>query len=287
MHGWLILDKPTGLTSAQAVARVKKLLKPKKIGHAGTLDPFASGILPLALGEATKTMQCLVDSRKTYRFEVRWGEERTTDDIEGAAVNRSDRRPSREEIVAVLPQFVGNIMQAPPAYSALKVNGERAYNLARAGKLESLPPRAVMVHELQLVRAEEGMAELEMTCGKGTYVRALARDLGRKLSCLSYVSVLRRTQVGKFGEPQAISLAKLEELMHTPAPIEFLHSVESALDDIPAYEVDSANAGRLRQGRAIPLSGKEGTAYARQDGKVIALGKVSGGVLKPVRVFNY
>lgn len=293
-HGWLVLDKPLGLSSAQAVGRVKRLLKIKKIGHAGTLDPLASGILPLAIGEATKTVSYAMDGMKGYRFTVRWGEETETDDAEGAVTQTSDRRPMREEILAILPEFIGDITQMPPAYSALKVNGKRAYALARAGEDVVLAARTVTIHTLELTELlDEDHATFEVTCGKGTYVRALARDFGRKLSCLGHVSMLRRTQVGQFLEKDAISLDKLEELVHNPALSWGLLPVDVVLDDILALDISAAEEQRLRNGQAIGIMGS--LPQLSQDprvvrvkcaGRMVALGEIAGNVLKPVRVFN-
>lgn len=293
-HGWLVLDKPLGMSSAQAVGRVKRLLKVKKIGHAGTLDPLASGILPLAIGEATKTVSYAMDGVKGYRFTVRWGEETETDDAEGAVTQTSDRRPTRDEILAILPEFIGDITQMPPAYSALKVDGKRAYALARAGEEVVLAARTVSIHALELVDIPDaGHATFEVTCGKGTYVRALARDFGRKLSCLGHVSMLRRTQVGQFLEKDAISLDKLEEFVHNPGLFRGLLPVDIVLDDILALEVTAAEEQRLRNGQAIGIMGSlpqpsqgHRTVRVKREGRMVALGEVAGNVLKPVRVFN-
>ena len=199
VHGWLVLDKPSGMTSTKALAIARRLLNANKAGHAGTLDPLANGVLPLAFGEATKTVPYLVEARKTYRFTVGWGAETTTDDTEGAITRRSDARPSVEAIVRALPQFVGVILQVPPAFSAVKVDGERAYDLAREGEAVELQPRATHIHRIELADVpNEGHAVFEMVCGKGTYVRAFARDLGRVLGSLGHVKALTRLAVGPF-----------------------------------------------------------------------------------------
>jgi tRNA pseudouridine55 synthase len=239
VHGWLVLDKPVGLTSSDAVARVKRLYQAAKAGHAGTLDPLASGILPIALGEATKTVPFIVDGLKAYRFTVRWGAETETDDAEGAALEESASRPARADIERLLPQFCGDIEQVPPRYSAIKVEGARAYDLARKGGEFELAARAVRVESLTIAELPDGdHCTLEATCGKGIYVRSLARDLGRALGCFAHVSALRRTRVGPFGEAATISLAKLGELSHSAAGLvgldAVLEPVETALDDIPA-----------------------------------------------------
>lgn len=287
-NGWLVLDKPLGITSAQAVGRVKRLLNPKKIGHGGTLDPLASGILPLALGEATKAFQFVAANTKTYRFTAAWGAERTTDDLEGEITLTSDKRPSEAEILAALPQFTGDIMQAPPAYSAIKVDGERAYDRARAGEDVVMVARPVHVETLSLMAFTADDATFEMTCGKGTYVRSIAHDLGRALGCYAHVTMLRRTQVGKFHENSAISLEKLEELVHSAAVNERLLPIASVLDDIPALELDPMSARRLSQGQTIPLPSPmpEGTiVQVLSDGRLTLIAKAEEGVLKTVRVF--
>ena len=219
VHGWVILDKPIGMTSTHAVAVIKRLFTAKRAGHAGTLDPLASGCLPLALGEATKTVPFVMDGRKRYRFTVRWGEERDTDDAEGKAIGASDARPTAEAINATLPAFTGTIAQVPPKFSAIKIEGERAYDLARDGQDVVLEARPVDIHGLRLVETPDADTSVfEAECGKGTYVRALARDIGRVLGCLGHVSALRRTQVGPFGENDMISLEQLEALCHRSPP---------------------------------------------------------------------
>lgn len=294
IHGWLILDKPEGISSAQAVGAVKRFLRPKKIGHAGTLDPLASGILPLALGEATKTVQFTMDASKSYRFTVRWGEQTTTDDREGEVMEHCDKRPSREDILAVLPSFIGEISQFPPIFSALKVNGKRAYDLARAGEAVELKARPVMIHDLQLLDCPDAdHAVFEVNCGKGTYVRSLARDFGEKLGCLGYCSQLRRTRVGKFSESDAISLESLEEIGHNAHPFDGVFPVEAVLDDIPELRLEGELADKLRNGQvlqAVHCGAKPGEEISQirvMDGScLLAIGKIEHGLLRPVRVFN-
>lgn len=295
LNGWLILDKPLGITSAQAVGRVKRLLNPTKIGHGGTLDPLASGILPLALGEATKAFQFVASNIKTYRFTVQWGAERTTDDMEGEVTQTSEHRPSHTEIEAMLPRFRGDIMQSPPAFSAIKVDGERAYALARAGETVLLPPRPVHVESLELLAMEDDSATFEMTCGKGTYVRSIARDLGRELGCFGHVTMLRRTRVGNFHENRSISLEKLEELVHSAAQEEWLLPIASVLADIPAVELDPTGAHRLAQGQTVPIpststfSAMTEAAVTVQvvcGNRLVAIAQAQGGKLQTVRVFN-
>ena len=291
--GWIVLDKPVGLTSSQAVGRVRRLFGRVKAGHAGTLDPLATGVLPIALGEATKTMSFVMDGRKSYRFSVRFGEARTTDDAEGAVTEISDRRPSDEAVRAALPAFIGSTEQVPPVYSALKVGGKRSYDLARSGTPPDLKPRTVEITRLEVVeRPDPDHVVIEMDCGKGTYVRSLARDLGRALGTVAYVAWLRRTRSGPFGEAGAISLAKLEEFGHKSPPLEQLLPVLAALADIPALAVSGTDAALLRQGRSLKLPGDvpvpstASTICATAEGKPVALVRRAGETLAPVRVFN-
>ena len=288
INGWLILDKPVGVTSTHAVSRLKRIFNARKAGHAGTLDPLASGILPVAFGEATKTVPFVQDGEKAYRFTVRWGAETDSDDSEGAITRTSEERPAPDQIVALLPRFIGTIMQTPPAYSAIKINGERAYDLARDGEEVNLAPRPVTIHALDLVRADENEAVLEAQCGKGTYVRAIARDLGRLLGCFGHVVALRRTRVGPFTEEDAVSLPELEA--EDAQPFEELLSVEAGLSEVTCIVVDRDGAARLRRGQSLLLRGRdapiEGFAYAACGGVPVAFGPVEGGELVPSRVFN-
>ncbi len=289
VHGWLVLDKPQGWTSTQAVSRVRRLLDAAKAGHGGTLDPLATGVLPVALGEATKAVPFVMGAEKRYRFSIRWGEERDTDDAQGAIVQHSDARPADDDIRALLPQFTGRIAQVPPAYSAVKVDGQRAYALAREGTPAELAAREVVIETLELVETSDDRAvsTFEIVCGKGTYVRALARDMGRALGCFGHVCWLRRTAVGGFTEAHAISLDKLEDLVHSPPPSGFLLPVETALDDIPALAVTGGEADRLRSGQRIRVpSSKHGTVYVTANGLLVALAELSDGELRPFRVFR-
>jgi tRNA pseudouridine55 synthase len=288
VNGWVVLDKPIGLTSTQAVSRLKRLFNAKKAGHAGTLDPLASGVLPIAFGEATKTVPFVQDGEKAYRFTVQWGVETDTDDTEGHAVQTSDVRPDPAAISALLPSFTGEIMQRPPAFSAIKINGERAYDLARDGEAVDLAPRPITIHALRLVAADRDQAVLEAECGKGTYVRAIARDLGRALGCYGHVTALRRTRVGPFDEEASAPLAELleaPELAH-----EDLLGVEAGLTELPCLLLDRTAAARARRGQSVILRGRdapaEGAAYAVCGGVVIASGQVQGGEFVPNRVFN-
>ncbi len=297
VHGWIVLDKPVGMTSTHAVAVVKRLFSAKRAGHAGTLDPLASGGLPVALGEATKTVPFVMDGRKRYRFTVRWGEERDTDDSEGRVVATSDVRPTAEAIAALLPQFTGPIEQVPPRFSAIKIQGERAYDLARDGEAVELKPRPVEIFELTLVNQQDSdHSVFEAECGKGTYVRSLARDIGRLLDCFGHVSALRRTRCGPFDERDMIPLEQLEALCNRAASGEgsladALLPVETALDDIPALAVTRADAARLHRGQAVLLRGRDapntsGTVYVTVGGRLLALAEIGNGELIPKRVFN-
>jgi tRNA pseudouridine55 synthase len=293
INGWIILDKPTGITSAAAVAVVKRITQCKKIGHGGTLDPLASGILPLALGEATKLFDYVVSEKKSYRFTVTWGEQRDTDDAEGQVVGTSELRPTREQVEAALPEFIGTVMQTPPQYSAIKINGERAYALARSGEEVNIAAREVDIFDLRVTHHNEGVSTVfETSCGKGTYVRSLARDLGLKLKCLGFISELRRTAVGIFSEQKAISLEFLEKLGHNAALTECVKPVEFALDDILATSMDSNQASQLKQGRAVYVHRgdlpPDGDILAlMHEQHIVALGEVKGRVVHPVRVFNH
>lgn len=295
VHGWLIFDKPQGMTSTQAVSRVKRLYQAAKAGHAGTLDPLATGVLPIALGEATKTVPFVVDGSKEYRFTVRFGAEADTDDAEGKVIARSDQRPSREDIEAKLADFTGEIEQVPPRYSALKVDGARAYDLARDQEDFELLPRRVSIDWLSLIdHPDEDRAVFEARCGKGTYVRALARDLGRALRCCGHVEALRRTRVGPFSEDRAVPFTTLETLAERgghEALMTAIEPVEIALGDLPAIQVSGPDADRLRRGQAVLLRGRdapivEGTVYATARGTLVALGEVARGELHPRRIFN-
>ncbi|PZA11053.1 tRNA pseudouridine(55) synthase TruB [Rhodopseudomonas palustris] len=297
VHGWVVLDKPIGMTSTQAVAVVKRLFSAKRAGHAGTLDPLASGGLPIAMGEATKTVPFVMDGRKRYRFTVAWGEERDTDDTEGRAVATSPDRPTAEAVMALLPRFTGVIEQIPPQYSAVKIQGERAYDLARDGEVVPLVPRPVEIHELTLVdHGDNGQSVFEAECGKGTYVRALARDMGRLLGCYGHICALRRTLCGPFDEADMIPLEELQALCDRAASGEgsladALLPVETALDDIPALAVTRADAARLHRGQAVLLRGRDaphcsGTVYVTVAGRLLALAELGNGELIPKRVFN-
>ena len=296
INGWLVLDKPLGVSSSRAVGRVRRALGAAKAGHGGTLDPLATGILPIALGEATKTVAWAMRGEKTYRFELRWGEATATDDAEGEVTATSPVRPSAAAIEAVLPRFRGLIIQRPPAFSALKVSGQRAYALARAETPVDLAPRAVEIAALRLLRIiDPDTAELEARVGKGTYIRALGRDLAAALGTLGHIVALRRLAVGPFREDQAISLEILESLGHSAPAFGHLLPVETALDDIPALALTEAEADRLRHGASVPLTASPGRLDPLQHGaiiratacgKLVALVEIEAGALRPVRVMN-
>lgn len=300
VHGWLNIDKPIGMTSNQVIGRVRRILDAQKLGHAGTLDPLATGILPIALGEATKTIQYAQEHDKVYRFTATWGEARTTDDCEGEVTAQSASRPTRAEIEALIPRFVGEIEQVPPQFSAIKIDGERAYALARAGEAVDIKSRPVTVYDLRLISTDTDTATFEMECGKGTYVRSVARDMGQILGCFGHVSVLRRLAVGYFSEETAISLDALEEMVVSSPPDRYLLPVETVLDDIPALALTAAEIGRIRQGQSIRLLSRQDiarlddAAVAEAGDMVLALGdntplailRKDGVDLHPVRVFN-
>jgi tRNA pseudouridine55 synthase len=296
VSGWVNLDKPSGLGSTPAVGRVRRAFNAQKAGHAGTLDPLAEGVLPIALGEATKTVAFLMDADKAYRFTVRWGAETTTLDGEGEIVARSDVRPTAEAVAAALAALEGEIEQVPPAYSAVKVDGERAYDLARQGRTVDLSPRRVTLHAARLVATPApDLAEIEVECSKGFYIRALARDLAAALGARGHVAHLRRTRVGPFSEATAMGLATVEELCHRGAPLEALLPVETALDDIPELAVTAEDAFRLTQGRSIVLLPRHAetlraqpsrTVSARHGGRLVALCEMRAGRLNPTRVFH-
>jgi tRNA pseudouridine55 synthase len=298
ISGWICLDKPYDFGSTQAVGKVRWLFKAQKAGHAGTLDPLATGVLPIALGEATKTVPFMMDADKAYRFTIEWGRSTTTLDREGATTASSDVRPTREQVEAALPAFIGEIQQIPPQYSAVKVDGERAYDLARAGEEFELKARSVTIHSARVSDAPDAdHIEIEIECGKGTYVRSIVRDLAEALGACAHVSALRRTRVGPFGEDRAITLENLEDLSHKAALPEVLLPVETALDDIPALAVTAEDAFRLAQGRPIVLVPRQvETLKARLTGgsrlvsamdgdRLVALAEMRAGRLNPVRVF--
>lgn len=293
VHGWVIVDKPLALTSTQCLAKVRRLTDAAKAGHGGTLDPLATGILPIALGEATKTVNWVMTAGKTYRFTVRWGEATETDDTEGAITQRSDVRPDRAAIEAVLPSFTGEILQRPPAYSAIKVDGQRSYDLARKGEVLELAARPIRIDALRLVDCPDpDHAVFEVDCGKGAYVRALGRDLALALGTYGHITVLRRTRVGRYDEKAAFSLDSLEELCQKDAAHAYLLPIETALDDIPALVLTGPQADRLKHGQPIKIAltapglPPEGELLVMADGKPVGLAERSADEVRPLRLFN-
>lgn len=291
VDGWVVLDKPVGPSSTQALGRVRRVFEAAKAGHGGTLDPLASGVLPIALGEATKLIPFAMDGAKTYEFAVRWGTATTTDDTEGKVTATSPHRPAEPAIRAVLTRFEGEIEQIPPVFSAIKVAGERAYDLARAGEEVTLEARKVLIYKLEFLNSpDRDTARLRVVCGKGTYVRSLARDLARSLDTVGHVVELRRTRVGKFTAESAISLETLEGFGHSPARFGALAPVETALDDIPALAVTEEQALALKRGQALrdPRIDRAPAdpMAAFHEGRLIALVASDGQTIRPMRVFN-
>ncbi|AFL54582.1 tRNA pseudouridine55 synthase [Sinorhizobium fredii] len=297
ISGWLILDKPLDFGSTEAVSKIKWLFKAQKAGHAGTLDPLASGLLPIALGDATKTVPYVMDGRKIYEFTVAWGEERSTDDLEGEVARSSAERPSEEAIRALLPKYTGVIAQVPPQFSAIKIDGERAYDLARDGETVEIPAREVEVFRLALIGCTPHLAHFEIECGKGTYVRSLARDMGRDLGCFGHIASLRRTFVAPFGEEDMVALADLvalekieDDAERLAALDDYLIDTGEALSDLPHVAVSDDQAHRLRMGNPIILRGRDAPlpapeVYATARGKLVAIGEVAEGEFRPKRVF--
>ncbi|RUM05198.1 tRNA pseudouridine(55) synthase TruB [Rhizobium chutanense] len=299
ISGWLILDKPVDFGSTEAVSKIKWLYKAQKAGHAGTLDPLASGMLPIALGDATKTVPYVMDGRKVYEFTVSWGEERTTDDLEGEVTESSDKRPSEQQIRDILPGYIGTISQVPPQFSAIKISGERAYDLAREGEVVEIPSREVDIFRLTLLACPDAdTAHFEVECGKGTYVRALARDFGRELGCYGHVSGLRRTFVAPFSEEAMVPLANLVALEAIEDMDERLAALDALLIDtcealsaLPHLVINDDQAHRLKMGNPILVRGRdapvaESEAYATARGRLIAIGEIGQGEFRPKRVFG-
>lgn len=302
IDGWLNLDKPQGLTSTQAIGKVRRLLNAQKLGHAGTLDPLATGVLPIALGEATKTIPFVQDSEKAYAFTITWGVQTDTDDSEGDEIDRSDNIPTQEDIEAALPAFIGEIEQIPPQYSAVKIDGQRAYDLARKGETVKIKSRIVTITELKLIDwPSETQTRFTMTCGKGTYVRSVARDLAQKLDTCGHISQLRRTRTGVFPEKEAISLDKLEEIIDKSGSDAALYHLDYVLDDIPALDVSRDEAKTIRNGQALDFISRGDFARLEAEGlgtqeeqlvvlyhgeEPIGLAENKGAKTKPVRLFN-
>jgi tRNA pseudouridine55 synthase len=299
IDGWLVIDKPSGMTSTDVVNATKRSLGAQKVGHGGTLDPLATGVLPLALGAGTKTVPYVMDGTKEYRFTLRFGEARDSDDADGAVTGTSDVRPSDEDIRAALPAFTGAIMQVPPRYSAVKIAGERAYDLARAGAEVELQPRLAQVDRFELIeRPDADTAVFAVESGKGVYMRSLARDLAAALGTVGHVAALRRLRVGPFTDAQAVSLDKLLALGQDPAALSLVLPVETALADIPALALTGEEAARLTNGQALSLipflsrmpqdaDPDGGLVRVMAGGKALALGRLGEGMLHPVRLLSH
>lgn len=299
VSGWLVLDKPVGMGSTEAVSKVKWLFQAEKAGHAGTLDPLASGMLPIALGEATKTVPYVMDGAKVYRFTVAWGEERSTDDLEGHVTRSSEARPEESAISGLLPRYTGVIMQTPPQFSAVKIDGERAYDLAREGAAVEIPPREVEIGRFDIVSHGAGSTVFEIECGKGTYVRSLARDMGRDLGCFGHVAELRRIEVEPFTADEMVTVAAMEALVadagedgdRFKAIDELLVDTGAALEFLPQVVVSDDAASRIRLGNAVIVRGRDAPveadeACATARGRLVAIGAVEAGMFKPKRVFT-
>ena len=291
VSGWLVLDKPYDFGSTQAVGKIRWLFQAQKAGHAGTLDPLATGILPIALGEATKTVPYVTDGEKAYRFTIRWGLETKTDDAEGEVVNTSDKRPDADEIRALLPSFTGDIQQVPPAFSAIKIDGKRAYAESRAGREVELEPREIHISSIELVdQPDEDHAVFEAVCGKGTYIRSIARDMGRLLNCYGHAADLRRTFVEPFEESDAVSLDVLQNLEgDLDALDDLLISPLQAMDGFPEIRLSQDEARRVRLGNSIILRGRDAPlndedVCAVYKGNLIAIGDIDKGTFQPKRV---
>ncbi|WP_019172606.1 tRNA pseudouridine(55) synthase TruB [Pseudaminobacter salicylatoxidans] len=304
ISGWVILDKPVGMGSTEAVSKIKWLFQAEKAGHAGTLDPLASGMLPIALGEATKTVPYVMDGAKIYRFTVAWGEERSTDDLEGPVTETSDKRPTEAEIRALLPKYTGVIMQTPPQFSAIKIAGERAYDLAREGEKVEIPAREIEIGRLDIVETTpEGHTVFEIECGKGTYVRSLARDMGRDLGCYGHIAALRRVEVDPFTEEDFVTLPDMEAAAPSAedrnagvaldfhALDDFLIDTGAALDCLPQVALSDDAATKVRLGNPVIIRGRDAPVEAEEAcvtarGKLVAIGAIEAGMFKPRRVFS-
>jgi tRNA pseudouridine55 synthase len=306
VSGWVCLDKPLDMGSTEAVTKVRRVFNAQKAGHAGTLDPLATGVLPIALGEATKTVPFLMEADKVYRFTIAWGSTTASFDREGEVTATSDVRPTPDQVADALPRFVGEIDQIPPDYSAIKVDGQRAYDLAREGVALALKPRRVTIHSAEVVAApDDSHVEIEVHCGKGVYVRAIVRDLAEVLGACGHVSALRRLRVGRFSIDNAIALEKLVEMVQEDDSLEVLLPVETALDDIPALALTTEDAFRLKQGRSIVLLPRQvealrvrlvprtvggqdvsRTVLTTHQGRAQALCELRAGRLNPTRIFH-
>lgn len=293
INGWLVVDKPRDMGSTDVVNFTRRLFNAKKNGHCGTLDPFATGVLPIAFGEATKLIPYVTEARKEYEFVVKWGEATSTADTEGEIVSVSDKAPTREEILDVLPQFLGEIVQIPPVYSAIKINGKRAYDLARKGEDVVMPSRKIRIYDLALIEElPEKQARFRVECSKGTYIRTLGQDIALKLGTVGHLKELRRTKCGNFGLQDAITLEKLKNMVHSSTPNEVLLPIETYLRDIAVIAVSEADAAKLKLGQGLSpktygLDGSvEYEAVATHNGKMVAIVRIDNRKIAPVRVFN-
>ncbi len=307
IHGWINFNKPVGMTSTQAVGKIRRALNAQKVGHGGTLDPLASGVLPIALGEATKTVNYIQDAIKIYEFTVTWGEQRSTDDAEGEALHTSDARPTQDQIEALLPQFIGDIEQTPPQFSAVKIDGERAYDIARDGEHADIKPRQTYIEDLSIITHEGNTTSFNCICGKGTYIRSLARDMGQILGCYGYISALKRTKVGVLELESAISLDIFEEMIDNPTQEIDLNGLvlplQTVLDDIPVLAFKDKEASLLKNGNGISFLSKPDlarleavgidwksdditTALAIYEDTALAMIDVDGAKIQPKKVFN-
>lgn len=307
IHGWINFNKPLDMTSTQAVGKIRRALNAQKVGHGGTLDPLATGVLPIALGEATKTVNYIQDAMKIYEFEVTWGEQRTTDDAEGEIIEQSNERPTLEQVKTLLPQFIGDIEQIPPQFSAIKIDGERAYDIARDGDHADIKSRAVYVEDLQIIDHTADKTSFRCVCGKGTYVRSLARDMGQILGCYGYISALKRTKVGTFDIKDAISLDIFDQMIDNPDQERDLNSfvlpLQTVLDDIPVLAVKDTEAKMLKNGNAISFLSKPDlarleaigidwksddifTALAVYEDQALAMIETYGAKVQPKKVFQ-
>lgn len=307
IHGWINLDKPVGVTSTQVVGKIRRALNAQKVGHGGTLDPLASGVLPIALGEATKTVNYIQDAIKEYEFTITWGEQRTTDDAEGDVLHTSDKRPTLEQIEATLLRFIGDIEQLPPQFSAIKIDGARAYDIARDGEHADIKPRQVYIEALGILTHKGDTTLLNCICGKGTYIRSLARDMGQILGCYGYISSLKRTKVGPMVIEEAIPLDIFEKMIDNPTQEKDLDSLvlplQTTLDDIPVLAMKDREASLLKNGNAVSLlsrpdllrleaigidwkSDETFTALATYEGIALAMVDIFGAKIQPVKVFQ-
>ena len=289
MDSWIFIDKPKNLTSFQVIKKIRDLLGVKKIGHSGTLDPFATGILAIALGEATKSINYFKNS-KSYSFKVMFGEARDTDDITGKIISKSKVIPNKEEIENCLDKFVGNHSQVPPMYSAVKINGKRAYKMARNNENFTIEPKNVKIYSLECISgSKKNEFSFKLECSSGTYVRSIARDMGRMLGTYAYVSELRRTKIGKFQEKDIILLDKFEELVHIGHHFEVMHSIRDVLDDIPAVMIDNDLSQKFQNGLSFEYFGNKSNTellLIENKNKLLGIGMFNEGNIKPVRVFN-